>query len=71
MARYRSEPKKRRAKGGKAAWTEFTCPECSAENPWDDGFAAGDEVFCSWCGAVFRVRSIPDSDPPRYRLELE
>jgi len=37
-------------------WTEFECPDCSADNPWDDGFGLGDELFCSWCGNRFRVR---------------
>lgn len=54
-----------------ARWTEFECPLCSAHNPWDDGFEPGDELFCSWCGAVLKVRPVPDSDPPRYRLEVE
>lgn len=52
-------------------WTQFDCPECTAENPWDDGFSIGDELFCAWCGAVVIVRLVRDSDPPRYRLEVE
>jgi hypothetical protein len=51
-------------------WTEFDCPECSAHNPWEDGFTVGDELFCSWCGAVLKVKRFPD-DPERYRLEHE
>ena len=52
-------------------WDEFECPECSAHNPWDDGFVPGDELFCSWCGEVWLVRLIPESDPPRFRLESQ
>ncbi|NJK90028.1 MAG: hypothetical protein HC923_11995 [Myxococcales bacterium] len=40
----------------KPTWTEFECPECTAHNPWDDGFSPGDEVFCAWCGARLEVR---------------
>lgn len=54
----------------KNEWTEFDCPECSAHNPWDDGFKVGDELFCSWCGAVLLVRRVPD-DPERYKLVLD
>lgn len=67
MARARD--KKGAAKG--TVWTEFDCPECGAENPWDDGFEAGEELFCAWCGAVLIVKLVRDSDPPRYRLEVE
>jgi hypothetical protein len=52
-------------------WDEFECPECTANNPWGDGFEPGEELFCSWCGAVLLVRLIPDSDPPRFRLESQ
>jgi ribosomal protein S27E len=41
----------------KGRFTEFTCPECSAYNPMDDGFKAGEEVRCSYCGELFDVRS--------------
>ncbi len=54
-----------------AAWDEFECPVCGAENPWDDGFAPGETLFCAWCGAVLLVRLIRDSDPPRHRLLVE
>jgi hypothetical protein len=36
--------------GKRRRFHEFDCPECSANNPYDDGFAAGDVVLCSYCG---------------------
>jgi hypothetical protein len=35
--------------------TAFDCPECNANNPIDDGFGAGDEILCFYCGTSFRV----------------
>jgi DNA-directed RNA polymerase subunit RPC12/RpoP len=35
--------------------TEFDCPECSANNPYDDGYRPGDEIRCYYCGAEFKV----------------
>jgi DNA-directed RNA polymerase subunit RPC12/RpoP len=46
------EPSGTRAK---AKRTEFDCPECSANNPYDDGFVAGDEIRCYYCGEEFLV----------------
>lgn len=34
---------------------EFDCPECDANNPWDEGFKEGSEVSCHYCGQEFRV----------------
>jgi hypothetical protein len=51
-------------------WDEFDCPECSAHNPWGDRFNVGDQVFCSWCGAVLIVKRFPD-DPTRYKLVVD
>ena len=34
---------------------EFDCPECDAENPWDEGFAEGGEVRCHYCGQELRA----------------
>jgi rubredoxin len=33
----------------------FDCPECTANNPYDDGFTVGDEIRCFYCGAEFDV----------------
>ncbi|MEO1334999.1 MAG: hypothetical protein AAFV29_05125 [Myxococcota bacterium] len=55
----------------KAEWTEFECPLCTAHNIWDDGFSDKDELFCSWCGAILRVRIIEDDVEPRFKLIVE
>lgn len=34
---------------------EFDCPECNAHNPYDDGFTAGQEIQCFYCGNEFKV----------------
>lgn len=34
---------------------DFECPSCSANNPYDDGFGAGDEIRCFYCGAEYKV----------------
>jgi hypothetical protein len=39
-----------------AKMSEFDCPSCSANNPYDTGFAPGDEVLCYYCGARYLVK---------------
>jgi hypothetical protein len=34
---------------------DFDCPDCNANNPYDDGFGDGDEVRCFYCGQEFKV----------------
>jgi hypothetical protein len=34
---------------------DFDCPDCAANNPWDDGFGDGDEIRCFYCGQEYRV----------------
>jgi hypothetical protein len=34
---------------------DFDCPDCNANNPYDDGFGDGDEVRCYYCGQEFTV----------------
>jgi DNA-directed RNA polymerase subunit RPC12/RpoP len=34
---------------------DFDCPECNANNPYDDKFGGGDEIRCYYCGAEFLV----------------
>ena len=45
---------------------EFDCPECTANNPLDDGFKVGDEIQCMYCGLTFKVRQGVGS---KFRLE--
>lgn len=58
--------------GKKFIWYEFDCSECTAHNPWDDGFTFGSEVFCNWCGCRLEVRRVKDDDgDDRFRLVLD
>jgi transcription elongation factor Elf1 len=56
--------------GGEADATrrfqDFDCPECNANNPYDDGFGDGDEIRCYYCGLEFRVQ-VTDSGRLRLR----
>lgn len=45
---------------------DFDCPDCSANNPYDDGFGDGDEIRCYYCGQEYRVDV---SDAGRLRLK--
>jgi hypothetical protein len=50
------EGKKRPEDEGRVRrFSDFDCPECSANNPYDDGFGNGDEVRCYYCGQEFRA----------------
>jgi hypothetical protein len=43
--------------GGRARrFADFDCPDCAANNPYDDGFGDGDEIRCYYCGQEFRVQ---------------
>ncbi len=60
------EPKAVGAEAGRARrFGDFDCPDCSANNPWDDGFGDGDEVRCFYCGQEF---SVGVNDSGRHRL---
>jgi hypothetical protein len=53
------------AEGSRRRFQDFDCPDCAANNPYDDGFGDGDEVRCYYCGQEFGVRV---SDEGRLRL---
>jgi hypothetical protein len=53
--------------GRRRRFTDFDCPECSANNPYDDGFGDGDEVRCYYCGQEFRAEV---SDTGRLKLKI-
>jgi transcription elongation factor Elf1 len=42
-------------KPGAKVFKEFECPDCSAHNPYDDGFKVGQEILCYYCGLHFKV----------------
>lgn len=46
---------------------DFDCPDCSANNPYDDAFGDGDEVRCYYCGQEFRAE-VNDSGKLRLRV---
>ena len=48
-------------------FNDFDCPECAANNPYDDGFGDGDEVLCYYCGQEFKAEV---SDTGRLRLKV-
>jgi hypothetical protein len=47
-------------------FNDFDCPDCNANNPYDDSFGDGDEVRCYYCGQDFRAEV---SDSGRLRLK--
>ena len=55
------------AEGAARRFGDFDCPECSANNPYDDEFGQGDEIRCYYCGAEFRV-TVTDSGRLKLRL---
>lgn len=44
----------------KKTFSDFDCPNCNANNPWDEGFKHGDEVRCFYCGLEFTARITED-----------
>lgn len=39
--------------GSGRRFQDFDCPDCNANNPWDDGIGDGDEIRCYYCGQEF------------------
>jgi hypothetical protein len=44
------------------ATVELNCPVCSADVPIAGDEKAGDEVFCTYCGAPCRLTAAPSSE---------
>jgi hypothetical protein len=42
--------------GRRRRFTDFDCPDCAANNPYDDGFGDGEEVRCYYCGQEYRAQ---------------
>jgi hypothetical protein len=53
------------AAGRRRRFTDFDCPSCAANNPYDDGFGDADEILCYYCGQEYRVEV---TDEGRVRL---
>lgn len=49
------EAPKGAAQGSRRRFSEFECPACSANNPFDE-FGNNDEVLCNWCGLQFKAQ---------------
>lgn len=47
----------------KIVYSEFDCPACDANNPYDDGFSAGAIVRCMTCGTDFDVFEATERKP--------
>jgi len=41
--------------GRRRRFKDFDCPDCAANNPYDDGFGDGDEVRCFYCGQEWKA----------------
>jgi hypothetical protein len=52
--------------GAARRFGDFDCPECAANNPYDDRFGDGDEIRCYYCGQEFRAQV---SDAGRLKLK--
>lgn len=65
---YDDEEKKGSGDEGDSSrrFNDFDCPECSANNPYDDAFGDGDEIRCYYCGQEFRAHV---NDSGRLRLK--
>lgn len=53
-------------RGRQRRFQDFDCPDCSANNPYDDGFGDGDEIRCYYCGQEFKATV---SEEGRLRLK--
>jgi hypothetical protein len=63
---YDEEDQGARDQGSLRRFGDFDCPDCNANNPYDDVFGNGDEVRCYYCGQEFRAEV---SDSGRLRLK--
>jgi hypothetical protein len=63
---YDDEDKKGTEGGQDRRFKDFDCPDCAANNPYDDGFGHGEEVRCYYCGQEYRAEV---TDAGRLRLK--
>jgi hypothetical protein len=52
---YDDDAPARELEGAHRRFQDFDCPDCAANNPYDDGFGDADEIRCYYCGQEFRV----------------
>ena len=52
--------------GNQRRFKDFDCPDCNANNPYDDAFGDGEEIRCYYCGTEFKVHV---SEEGRLRLK--
>jgi DNA-directed RNA polymerase subunit RPC12/RpoP len=52
---YEDDAPKGQSEGSARRFNDFDCPDCSANNPYDDGFGDRDEIRCYYCGQEFLV----------------
>jgi len=52
--------------GATRRFQDFDCPDCNANNPYDDGIGDADEIRCYYCGQEYRVTV---TDAGRLRLK--
>jgi hypothetical protein len=48
---------------------EISCPVCTADIPLAGDERKGDEIFCTFCGAPFRLTKAPARDDEDWGLE--
>ena len=51
-----------RSDAGSMATPDLSCPVCSADFPLAGDEKAGEEVFCTYCGAPCRLTASPSSE---------
>lgn len=48
------------SRGKQKVRRDFDCPDCTANNPYDEGVRPGEEVRCFYCGMEYRVEATRD-----------
>jgi hypothetical protein len=52
---YDEDDERGDTEGQARRFKDFDCPDCAANNPYDDGFGHGEEVRCYYCGQDYRA----------------
>jgi hypothetical protein len=48
---------------------DLSCPVCNADFPLSGEEQAGDEVFCTYCGAPCKLTAKPSSEEFEFEVE--